>query len=158
MKYRLTIALAGIAACLAATTARAEDEAGVPYWASIRAEVVNMRVGPGEDYRINWVYHRKHLPLKVLRMKEGWRLVRDPDGTVGWIMARFLTRDRGGHVQGKGPADMRDKADDSSDLRWRVQPGVTGRLGDCSDGWCRFDVDGRVGYVRQERLWGAGEP
>jgi len=46
-----------------------------------------MRVGPGEDYRINWVYHRAHLPVKVLRVMEGWRLIEDPDGARGWVLA-----------------------------------------------------------------------
>ena len=130
----------------------------MPYWASIRADEVNMRVGPGEDYRIVWVYHRQQLPLKVLRMKEGWRLVQDPDGARGWMMGRFLTRTRGTIVMGKEPADMREKADDGSPLRWRLPPGVTGLLGDCGDGWCQIDVGGRRGYVAQDRLWGTGEP
>src|SRR3546814_9173992 len=55
----------------------------VPYWASLRAEVVNMRVGPSQDYRIEWVYRRQGLPVKVVRVVEGWRLVSDPDGEQG---------------------------------------------------------------------------
>lgn len=142
---------------LVAAPASAQDK-DVPYWASVRADEVNMRVGPGEDYRILWVYHRQNLPLKVLRLKEGWRLVQDPDGARGWILARFLTRARGAIVQGNGAAEMREKGDTGSRLKWRLQPGVTGKLGDCADGWCQFDVAGRRGFVPQDRLWGAGEP
>jgi SH3-like domain-containing protein len=79
----------------------------VPYWASIRASEVNMRVGPGEDYRIKWTYRRQSLPMKVVRIKEGWRLVEDPDGAQGWMLARFLSRERAAYVRGKGLADMR---------------------------------------------------
>lgn len=136
----------------------AAEDAEVPYWASIRAEEVNMRVGPGEDYRIMWVYHRRHLPLRVLRLKEGWRLVEDPDGARGWMMARFLTRERGAIVRGEGLADMREQASEGSRLLWRLEPGVTGVLGECATGWCHFDVAGRAGYVPEGRLWGAGEP
>ena len=39
----------------------------VPYWASMRAEKVNMRVGPSAEYRIDRVYQRKGLPVKVVR-------------------------------------------------------------------------------------------
>lgn len=117
-----------------------------------------MRVGPGEDYRILWVYRRQNLPLKVLRIKEGWRLVQDPDGAQGWILQQFLTRNRGGYVRGEGPADMREKADRTSRLLWRLSPGVVGALGDCSAGWCAFDVEGRRGFVEEGRIWGAGEP
>jgi SH3-like domain-containing protein len=33
-----------------------------------------------------------------------------------------------------------------------------GKLGNCGNGWCQLNVDNHVGYVRQERLWGVGEP
>lgn len=133
------------------------QDAKVPYWASIRAEEVNMRVGPGEDYRIAWVYRRVNLPLKVVRLKEGWRLVEDPDGARGWILSSFLTRARGAIVKGEGLADMREKGDPASRLLWRLEPGVTGRLGACAGGWCQFDVGGRTGFAPQDRLWGADE-
>jgi SH3-like domain-containing protein len=138
--------------------ALAQDAAEIPYWASIRVSEINMRAGPGEDYGIQWVYKRPMLPLKVLRIKEGWRFVRDPDGTQGWVLARFLTRQRTGYVQGKEPAEMRDKAGAEAKLLWRLAPGVVGLLGDCDKGWCGLTVGKRKGFVRQDRLWGAGEP
>jgi SH3-like domain-containing protein len=132
--------------------------ADVPYWAALRADEVNMRVGPAEDYKIGWVYHRKQLPVKVLRIKDGWRLVEDPEGARGWILSRFLTRERGAIVRGQGAAEMREKGEAAARMLWRLQPGVTGKLGDCEAGWCRFETGGRAGYVRQDRLWGAGAP
>ena len=146
-----------IAAMLVTSPAGAADRA-VPYWASLRVDEVNMRVGPGEDYRISWVYRRKHLPLKVLRLKEGWRFVQDPGGTTGWVLAQFLSLDRGAIVAGDGPADMRDKPQAGAKLMWRLEPGVTGKLGACSGGWCQLDLGSRSGFVEQDRLWGAGEP
>ena len=117
-----------------------------------------MLVGPGEDYRIAWVYHRQHLPLKVLRMMEGWRLVQDPDGAQGWVLARLLTRERSGFVAGKDPAELHEQANANSKLLWRLAPGVVGKLGNCSSGWCQFAVGSRQGYVEQALVWGAGEP
>lgn len=130
----------------------------MPYWAALRVGEVNMRVGPGEDYRIAWVYKRRQLPLKVLRLKEGWRFVEDPDGATGWMLARFLTPERGALVIGEGLADMREKGEENARLLWRLEPGVTGKLGDCAKGWCRFEVAQHSGFVPQNRLWGAGQP
>lgn len=141
-----------------AVPALAQDTAETPYWASIRVSEVNMRVGPGEDYRILWVYKRPGLPLKVLRIKEGWRFVQDPDGASGWVLARFLTRQRTAFVKKGEPAAMREAPDRQSKLRWRLSPGVTGQLGECDKGWCAFTVGPRQGFVPQDRLWGAGEP
>lgn len=156
---RFSAALAGLLAAflvLAAIPARAQ-EAEVPYWVSLRNDETNLRVGPGREYRISWVYVRKGLPMKVVRVMGGWRLVEEPDGTRGWILARFLSRTRTALVKG-GVAEMREGKDGSGRTLWRVESGVVGRLGDCEDEWCRFDVDGRAGYVRQDVLWGAGAP
>lgn len=141
-----------------ALPALAQDAAETPYWASIRVGEVNMRVGPGEDYRILWVYKRPLLPLKVLRIKEGWRLVRDPDGAQGWVLARFLTRQRTGIIQGRDPAEMRAAGSSDAKLLWRLAPGVVGTLGNCDKGWCGFTAGPHQGFVPQAKLWGAGEP
>ncbi|MCP5396664.1 MAG: hypothetical protein H6918_08015 [Sphingomonadaceae bacterium] len=130
----------------------------VPYWASIRFDEVNLRVGPSEQYRIDWVYKRRGLPVVVVRVVEGWRLVRDPDGAQGWIAQSQLHPDRSAIVVGDGPAAMRDAPADNGKLKWNAQPGVVGKLGDCQLGWCEFNVGGRIGWVQAARLWGAGEP
>jgi len=134
------------------------QEREVPYWASIRAESVNMRVGPSVDFPIEWIYQRQGLPVKVVRLNEGWRLVEDPDGTRGWIVARLLSPDRSAIVIGEGPADMRESAEEDADLRWQLEPGVVGRLGSCREGWCELDVEGHRGWVLEDRLWGDGDP
>jgi SH3-like domain-containing protein len=145
-----------VSTLLAASAAAAET--GVPYWASLRVNEVNMRVGPGEDYRISWVYRRQQLPLKVLRLKEGWRLVEDPGGAKGWVLAQFLSRKRGAIVAGQGPAGMHERPGTGTKLLWQLEPGVVGMLGECIAGWCQINVAGSAGYVAQDRLWGAGEP
>ena len=146
-----------LALLLTAVPAAAQDRE-VPYWATLRAEHVNMRVGPSEAYPIEWVYRREGLPVKVVRVMQGWRLVEDPDGERGWIVARLLDPDRGAIVVGEGLAEMRAAPEADAPVRWRAEPGVVGELGNCSEGWCAFDVRGRKGWVRAERLWGAGEP
>lgn len=148
----LAIATLGFASPLAAENAK------TPYWASIRAGEVNMRVGPGEDYRIAWVFRRSQLPLKVLRIMDGWRLVQDPDGAQGWMRSQFLTRERTGFVRGSELAEMRANPTHDARLLWRLAPGVVGLLGECQAGWCAFTVSERKGFVETARLWGAGEP
>ncbi len=134
------------------------QEREVPYWASIKTEKLNLRAGPGRDYPVRWVYHRAGLPLKVIRVHEGWRLVRDPAGDEGWVTANLLSKDRSGLVIGEGLAAIRADASDSAKLKWNAEPGVVGKIDDCEDGWCRIDVAGRKGFMRAGRLWGAQEP
>ncbi len=155
MFMRLLFAL--IMALAPAFAAYAQDRE-VPYWATIRASELNMRVGPSADYKVAWVYNRPGLPVKVVRVMEGWRLVQDPDGAQGWVVARLLSPDHGAMVVGSGLADLRADPADNARLKWRVEPGVIGKLGDCGRGWCEVAIDRRSGWIRQDRLWGAGEP
>ncbi|WP_041550308.1 SH3 domain-containing protein [Novosphingobium aromaticivorans] len=157
-RFRTVLAAVAAIALGAAAPALAQDaDDGVPYWVSTSKDKANMRVGPGRDYRISWTYVRKGVPLKVLRVMGGWRLVEDPDGARGWILAQFLSRERAGIVKG-GVTGLREKKDGSGRLLWRVAPGVIGKVKDCDDGWCAFDVGGRKGYVRASSVWGAGQP
>jgi len=153
-RIRLVLALALSAA---AVPAHAGDE-GVPYWASIDAEVANMRVGPGDSYGISWIYRRPHLPVKVLRREGPWRLIEDPAGDRGWMRDLLLSRQRSAIVKGKDLVDMRAQPNAGSHLQWRMEPGVIGLLGDCKAGWCQFDAAGHKAFAPEERLWGAGEP
>ena len=146
------------AAAVALSAPLHADDPKTPYWASIRSNEVNMRVGPGEDYRIAWVFRRPQLPLKVLRIMDGWRLVQDPDGAQGWMRSQFLTRERTGFVRGSELAEMRANPTREARLLWRLAPGVVGLLGECQAGWCSFDASGRKGFVEASRLWGAGAP
>lgn len=154
---RCPVSCLPIAFLLLSAPALAQDR-DVPYWASIRSEEVNMRVGPSERYQIDWVYKRKGLPLKVVRLKDGWRLVRDHEGTQGWIISRLLDPKRTAMVTDGEPVAIRAEPAEGAELRWKAEAGVIGDLGDCEAGWCEFNVAGRSGWVRQERLWGAGDP
>jgi len=154
MNLRAVLALFALALAGSATAQANET----PYWASIKVEEAFMRVGPSSTYPIDWVYSRAGLPVRVVRINQGWRLVEDPDGVRGWISASLLSRTRGGIVIGEGLAAMRAEPSASARLRWNLEPGVVGELGTCRDGWCEFEVAGHEGHVEQARLWGAGEP
>ena len=156
MLRRATLLATGLA-ILAATPAGGQNNE-TPYWATIDVTEAYMRVGPSQEYRIDWVYKRKGLPVKVLRMRDGWRLIEDPDGDTGWVAARLLSRTRGAVVIGDDLAEMRESESAGSAIKWRLEPGVVGQLGDCDQSWCEFAVGKRSGFVEASRLWGPGEP
>lgn len=155
MIKRIAFTLGLMLATVPAGAQGADD--GVPYWVSTAKDTANMRVGPGREYRINWTYMRKGVPLKVLRVMGSWRLVEDPEGARGWILSQFLTRARTGIVKGSITA-LRENKDGSGRILWRVAPGVIGQIGECEASWCVFEVDGRKGYVRAARVWGGEQP
>ncbi len=152
------ISMLGLVLMLAATMMigplAAQDRA-LPYWASLRYEKVNMRVGPSAEYPVTWVYQRQGLPVKVVRVREGWRLIEDPEGTQGWIAASQLDPARGGLVIGEGLTDVLAEPNAAGAVKWRAQPGVVTRIKLCRAGWCDVDIAGRKGWIAAERLWGS---
>jgi SH3-like domain-containing protein len=126
----------------------------VPYWASLAKGDARMRVGPSLDYPASWIYRRRDLPVKVVEVYSNWRKVEDPDGTQGWMHVRLLKDEPTAMVKG-GMADMRERPSVEARLRFRLEPGVVGRLSGCTNGWCDFEVDGQRGYVPAASLWGA---
>ena len=156
MTTRILLAILFAATTLAFPAQAQKRE--VPYWATINTEELNMRVGPSREYKIDWVYKRKGLPIKVIRVVDGWRLIEDSEGTTGWVSQGLLSAKRGALVIGGGLAAMRDAPADNGKLKWNAEPGVVGALGKCTAGWCELDVAGREGWVKEDRLWGAGAP
>lgn len=156
-KSLILFALSGLAVLAAVSPAHAQDRE-VPYWASLSSNEVNMRVGPNERYRISWVYRREGLPVKVVRLQQGWRLIEEPDGTQGWVFNQLLSLRRTAIVTGEGLVPIREMPQGGSRLLWNMEPGVIGQLGECEAGWCQFDVAGHEGWVEQGHLWGAGNP
>ena len=139
---------------LIASVAQAQSAKKTPYWASIDEAEARMRTGPSTEFPVKWVYKRQFLPVKVVAVHEVWRKIEDPDGDQGWMHVRLLSPDRTALVIGSGVASLRDGAEPTSRIAWRVEPGVVGRIEECQKGWCRLDVSGRTGYIEAERLWG----
>jgi SH3-like domain-containing protein len=148
-------ALAAMAvAMLVATPGRAtEQKLTVPRFASLRHGLVNMRVGPGTRYPIRWVYHRRGLPVEILRDYGIWRYIRDPWGTEGWMHVRNLTSKRTVLITGRIHRLRADPSDKAAAVA-RVEPAVIGHLERCKGDWCRLTVGSYAGWLRRRDLWG----
>jgi SH3-like domain-containing protein len=139
---------------LISCTAGEAQERAVPYWASIAAGAANLRTGPARTYPAIWRYRRRDLPVQVVQVYGNWRRIREQDGTEGWMLSTLLSAQRTAVVTGTGPAPMYADPSSSSALDWRAEPGVVGKISKCRSGWCLFDVAGKRGYIRTERIFG----
>ena len=146
--------LAALAVILIAPGAAAQKERKTPYWASIASDKALMRTGPGRNFPALWLYRRADLPIQVMEVYPSWRKVRDPDGTVGWMLVNLLSDARTALVTGAEPRPLHQAASDQSPVRFLAQPGVVGRVSNCAGGWCELDVKGRRGHIRTDHIWG----
>ena len=131
----------------------AQDDDSPSYMALVSHEV-NMRVGPGREYSIKWIYKRRHLPFEVIeQVPAGWVRVRAHDGQEGWISRHLLTPRRTVRVQSYRVAVHR-RANEGSRIIANLQEGVVGELNSCNPVWCQISVESIRGWVKREHLWG----
>ncbi|MCF6320595.1 MAG: hypothetical protein L3J32_02360 [Rhizobiaceae bacterium] len=147
----------------------------LPRFVSLKASHVNMRVGPGRDYQVQWLYVRKGLPMEVIQEFGNWRKVRDPKGNEGWVLHSLLSNKR---VTIITPWDMQSSESSSEDSPPKVptinmygsatigsnvvamiEAGTLGTVEDCRGEWCELSVKTAKkselnGFVRQSLLWG----
>ncbi|HUK10908.1 MAG TPA: SH3 domain-containing protein [Stellaceae bacterium] len=146
--------IAGVALVLAsAPAALAENAPPLPRFAILSKDRVNLRVGPGEQYRIEWEYRRKGYPVEVIAKSDVWRKVRDWQGTEGWVHQTMIAEQRNVIIRGEVRA-LRAAADAGSATVARAEPGVIAKLLECHGTWCRIEVQGIRGWLARGDVWG----
>jgi len=129
----------------------------LPRFVSLKAGRVNVRVGPGQDYRVSWVFTRSGLPVEIVQEFDNWRRIRDSDGTEGWVFHSLLVGKRTAVVapwQSGDPLPLRAQPSDAAEITAYLQPKVVGLISTCEKGWCRLTDSRFKGWIQQDRLWG----
>jgi SH3-like domain-containing protein len=155
---RILVTGLGLLAVLAISTgsvsaADSDPNQKLPRFVSLRSDLVNLRVGPGENYPIEWVLTRKEMPVEIVREFEHWRMIRDWQGTEGWVHERMLTAKRAVAIKGAVRA-LHRLPDGNSEIVARAEPGVFAHLVECRGGWCRIDAADITGWVQRSEVWG----
>ncbi|MBO6717804.1 MAG: hypothetical protein JJ913_07605 [Rhizobiaceae bacterium] len=132
----------------------------LPRFVSLKASRVNLRIGPGLNYPIDWMYLKSGLPMEIIQEFDNWRRVRDADGTEGWINQSLLSGKRTAIVapwqRGKtARLVLRASAEDEARIVAELEPGVVGTIQICNGEWCEMNFGSARGWVRQTTIWGA---
>ncbi len=132
----------------------------IPRFVSLKAERINMRIGPGRQFKVVWLYQRRGLPMEVIQEYDNWRKVRDPEGDEGWILHSLLSGKRtvivnpGEMENASVVTNMHSEPNSNSSIVATIQPGVVGEIKVCEEAWCEISVDGSLGFVSKTDLWG----
>ena len=132
----------------------------LPRFVSLKAGRVNLRVGPGLNYAIDWMYLKSGLPMEIIQEYDNWRRVRDADGTEGWINQSLLSGKRTAIVapwqRGKRTlVTLRANAEESARVVAELEPGVIGTITVCNGDWCQMEFGKVRGWLKQAIIWGA---
>lgn len=140
----------------------------MPRYVSLNAPEINVRRGPGTEYRIDWVYRRSGLPVRIVDEFEHWRRIVDSEEADGWVYHALVSGRRTALVTATGvllrkrPAGL-DAAVDCAALAALpegvvacAEQGAIAALRACERFWCRIEAGGREGWVPKAAIWGAG--
>jgi len=137
-----------------AVTLGPETNLPLPRFVSLNAREVNVRRGPGLDYRKDWIYRREGLPVQVIDEYQHWRRIVDSDDAGGWVYHALLSGRRTVVVTADLATLRADPMPDAAPVA-HAEQGVVARLKECEAGWCRVTADGIEGWVRAAEVWGA---
>jgi SH3-like domain-containing protein len=129
----------------------------VPRYVSLKFAEVNARSGPGDDYRLLWVYRAKGLPLQVIAETKDWRRVCDPTGALAWLKATGVDGRRTVIRLQPEPLPLLDKPSPSGKPVAILAPRATAFLDRCKDGWCRLKAAGETGWAQEGQVWGSDD-
>lgn len=145
-----------------ASPARAQTEEGLrgpvtnlplPRYVSMKAGEGNARRGPSLTHRIDWVFTRRDMPLRVTAEHGHWRRVEDRDGQGGWIHYSLISGVRTVIVE-ENMLQIRSRPDASAPVNAALEAGVIARLGKCDPDWCQVRSGRHRGWARKSALWG----
>ena len=128
---------------------------------------VNMRVGPGVEYKQLKVL-AKGTKLKLHALKDGWYQASAPDGTKGWVSAKYVSVTVAIPTQTQTPStdpgtgsnqtstgtgvtnttvNFREGPGNTTKIITQFAKGVRVTLYGLSDGWYAAEYDGKRGYL-----------
>jgi SH3-like domain-containing protein len=140
----------------AATKIMSVGKSGLPLprFASLQANEVNMRQGPGKEYKILWKYKRKYLPVEIDAEFGPWRRVQDFENINGWIHKVLLSSKKTVIVISES-ATIYSHPSTSSNLIAEAEKGVVAIVLRCKKSWCRIKNGATSGWIDINTLWGA---
>jgi SH3-like domain-containing protein len=142
---------------LAAQTAHADvgpiTGLPMPRFVSLKASEANVRRGPSKTHRIDWIFKRRDMPLRVIAEHGHWRRVEDPDGVGGWLHYSLISGVRTVIID-EDIVELRRKPVADAPVAAMLERGVVARLNECTIEWCLMRAGGYRGWAPKSSFWG----
>ena len=127
----------------------------MPRYVSLKAIEANVRRGPSLSHRIDWVFTRRDMPLRVVGEYGHWRRVVDREGMGGWVHYSLLSGSRTVIVD-EDLLVLRQRPDEAAAEVAMLELGVIAQLGECAADWCRLRAGSYRGWAHKTALFGVG--
>lgn len=125
----------------------------LPRFVSLKGNEGRARRGPARSHRVDWIFTRRDMPLRVTAEFEHWRRVEDADGQGGWVHYASLSGVRTALLMGD-MVPMRSHPRANAPEIALLERSVVARILTCQTDWCRLGVEGQRGWVERRAIWG----
>ena len=125
----------------------------VPRFVSLKSAKVNMRVGPGREYPLDWVYVRSGLPVKVIAEFDVWRKIIDHEGSTGWVHGQLVTLKRHAIIT-EAFVKLRRKPSAEAEAVAIAEKDVVMEIQFCEKEWCKLASVDVKGWALRASFWG----
>ena len=135
----------------------------IPRFVSLKSKRVNLRVGPGRKYSVQWLYVNPGLPVEIIQEYDQWRQIRDSEGTEGWVFHSLLSGKRTAII---APWDKKKEDEqaiyakaystNSTDgsITANLEPGLVVKIESCDKSWCNIANERFNGFLPKPKIWG----
>ncbi len=122
---------------------------------SLKSSEVNMRVGPGKEYPIIWIFMRANLPMLLIAEFDQWRKVRFVDNTEGWVHKNMISQKNTVIVSEDNVLMYRYSS--TSNPIARVEKNVVLRVLKRESNWVKVEINNMKGWIQKKSLWGVAD-
>ena len=122
------------------------------YYLMLKNSKVNVRMGPGLDYPVKFIYKKKNLPVKVIDNKENFRKVIDHKKNSGWIHISQLKKVNSVIVLSN--RILFKKPTFNSKPIANIESGKLFVLAKCKKNWCKVSSQNYSGWINMNNVWG----
>ena len=122
------------------------------YYLMLKNSKVNVRMGPGLDYPVKFIYKKKYLPVKVIDKKENFRKIIDHKKNSGWIHISQLKKVNSIIVLSN--RILFKKPSFNSRPIANIDSGRLLVLKKCKKNWCEVSSQNYSGWINMDNVWG----
>ena len=122
------------------------------YYLMLKNSKVNVRMGPGLDYPVKFIYKKKYLPVKIIDKKENFRKVIDHKKNSGWIHISQLKKVNSVIILSN--RILFKKPTFNSKPIANIESGRLFVLKKCKKDWCEVSSLNYTGWINMDNVWG----
>ena len=122
------------------------------FFLMLKNSKVNVRMGPGMDYPIKFIYKKKYLPVKIIDKKDNFRKIIDHKKNSGWIHRTQLKKINSLLVL--SDRILFKKPTYNSKPLANIKSGRLFVLEKCKKNWCEVSSQSYSGWITIENVWG----